>query len=88
MKSQKVEMGNTPEIHMRKASKKTFKKEEEMATVLTFNMSTWDKTHPFTSNNSKSLEKAQSLQSILHQVPHKNGKQFLLRHVQYLHQTT
>lgn len=38
MKSQKVEMGDTPEIHMRKASKKTFKKEEEMATVLTFNV--------------------------------------------------
>lgn len=61
MRSQKVEKRNTPEIHMRKASKKTFKKKEEMATVLTFNMSTWDKTQPFTSNKSKSLEKAQSL---------------------------
>lgn len=46
MRSQKVKKGNTPKIHMRK----TFKNKEETATVLTFNMSAWDKTHPFTSN--------------------------------------
>ena len=60
MKSQKVGKGNGPKIHMRKECKKTFKKKEETATVLTINMSTWDKTHSFTSNNSNSLEKAQS----------------------------
>lgn len=60
MLSQKVEKGNTPKIHMRKACNKTFKKKEETATVLTFNTSIWDKTHPFTSNKSNSLEKAQS----------------------------
>jgi len=31
---------------MRKACKKTFKKKEETATVLTFTIPTWDKTHP------------------------------------------
>lgn len=59
MKSRKVEKGNTPKIHTRKARKKTFKNKEETATVLTFNMSTWDKTHPFATNESNSLEKAQ-----------------------------
>lgn len=60
MKNQKEEKGNAPQIHMRKACKKNLKKKEETATVLTFNLSTWDKTHPFTSNKSNSPEKAQS----------------------------
>lgn len=60
MKTQKVEKRNSPKIHMRKACKKTSEKKDETATILTFNMPTWDKTHPFTSNESNSPEKAQS----------------------------